>query len=488
MRASMDLLEKVRQTIEKHHLLASGEPVLAAVSGGPDSLSMTHCLVRLGYPVTAAHFDHGLRTESGGDASWVGEWARAAGIPVVIWRASPPLEPSGHNLEASARQARYRFLCETARARGIGKIATGHTADDQVETVLLHLLRGAGPEGLQGMLPSRSLADLGLAPAGSRLHLVRPLLEASRARVMDYVHSVGLQPRDDASNRDGRFARNRLRHDLLPALEAAFPGTKPALLRLGRLMGAQAEWLDEAVATAAPATLRGAGDRAVAIERQPFSGHPRAVRWAVLRRALQACLAAGGDEIGLADIERAEAAILSGDSGHRISLSGGLEVIPVGQEVVIRPAGAAIQLPGYPQLDQAQGGRLKVPGSIRLLNGWAIHGSLQPISAEWLQQAGRSGCLAAFDPPALSAGLQVRAGRPGDRIQPFGMKGRVKLSDLFINCGVPQPARRLWPVVCSGERIVWVPGLRSAETGRLKHGPDPAVVLQLESPAGKRWP
>jgi tRNA(Ile)-lysidine synthase len=483
MRATMKLIEQVQMTIEKYRLLAPGEPVLAAVSGGPDSLSMLDCLIKLGYKATAAHFDHNLRAESSEEALWVGEWARAAGIPMIFGRAEAPLVQAGQNLEAAARRARYRFLGQAAQSRDIGKVAAGHTADDQVETILFHLLRGAGPGGLQGMLPSRSLADLGLAEPGSSLLLIRPLLEASRTAVMEHVRSEGLQPRDDASNREARFARNRLRHHLLPALESAYPGARTALLRLGRLMETQAEWLDQAVRAAMPGVVRGLGGQAIAIRRQALSGLPQAVRWAVLRTALQACLPAA-DEIGLADIERVEAAV-TGNSVRRISLGGGLEAILIGGELVVRPVEKDIPLPDYPQLGRVEGGWLNIPGSHPLSNGWAIRASLQQIDAERLRQGGRSGLLAAFDPQSVSTRLRVRAAHAGDRFHPFGMKGTVKLSDLFINAGVPWPARRMWPVVCSGEWIVWVPGLRSAETGRLQHFQDPAVVLQLDAPAGR---
>jgi len=217
--------DALREFLKSEGLL--GHAILAAVSGGPDSLALLHALHTL-TPTIAAHLNHQLRgNESDADERFVVEFCTAHEIPVHVHRCSIQLEAEKRktNLEACAREVRYAWLAETARQAGLRVIATGHTRDDQVETILFNILRGTGLRGLRGIARSR-----GFSPD---LRLIRPLLATTRAEVLAYLAEKGLTAREDSSNLDLTFTRNRIRHELLPLLRAQYNlGVDEALLRL----------------------------------------------------------------------------------------------------------------------------------------------------------------------------------------------------------------------------------------------------------------
>jgi len=215
--------------------VAGADRVLVAVSGGPDSVALLRALVRLspaaGKTLTVAHFNHGWRGDaSDADERFVVELAESLGLACHVDRPTASARPAPDGLEAAARDARYKFLMATAERLGIRYVATGHTADDQAETILHHVLRGTSISGLSGMAGFRLLS-----PA---VTLVRPLLEVSRAEVLAYLDSLGQVWREDATNADRTLMRNRIRHELLPLLARDYaPGIVDSLLRLGQVAG-----------------------------------------------------------------------------------------------------------------------------------------------------------------------------------------------------------------------------------------------------------
>jgi tRNA(Ile)-lysidine synthase len=216
------LLAKLKSALKK-----PGEPLLIGVSGGPDSVALLHALVKLGYRPHVCHLNHRWRgVASDADAAFVRALAVKLGLPVTIGSRKVP------HTEAAARQARQEFFERVAKKTGIRTLALAHTADDQVETFLLRLLRGAGTTGLGAMWPERRIG---------KLRVVRPMLEVSRKEVLKYLSAEGLKYREDASNADRRFLRNRLRHELLPLLERDYnPGIRSVLRRTAEILRAEA--------------------------------------------------------------------------------------------------------------------------------------------------------------------------------------------------------------------------------------------------------
>ncbi len=319
------LLDTVRRTVAARRLFPSASArarthVVVACSGGPDSTALAHALHRLapelGLSLTLASVDHGLRAESKAEVLGVGAFARELGVPFV------PLSVrvEGPGLPARARDARYEALLGLARERGALALAVGHTRDDQAETVLARMLRGAGLTGLSGIEPAR--AD----------GVVRPLIDCTRADVLAYVEEHGLSVVSDPSNLDARFERSRIRHALLPALEAEDPRVREHLARLSDEARALAEYLDREAATA----LRALGDgRVLPVAAGGALAPP--VRIAAIRRWIER---ETGQAPGRAHVDAIEALFRA---RGEVLLPNGFEVVREGEGVVLRPrdSGAA---------------------------------------------------------------------------------------------------------------------------------------------------
>ncbi|MEW6568652.1 MAG: tRNA lysidine(34) synthetase TilS [Chloroflexota bacterium] len=475
----MDVLTRVADFIQRHGLLRPGERVVAAVSGGPDSLCLLDCLVRLGYPVVVAHLDHQLRPDSREDAEFTLGVAQCYGLPAVLAREDVRrLARHGISIEHAARLVRYRFLARAAREHRASAIATGHTADDQAETVLMHFLRGAGPEGLRGMLPATPLGDWPDLPEGRGLRLVRPLLDLKRAETATYCVERGLSPRQDASNLDLAYLRNRLRHRLLPELEDYNPDIRDTLRRSARVMSTVADLVTRLSDQAWQDVSRQAGQTALALDCAAFGAQPEALQFALVRKAIRS-LRPDLRDLPLAAVDRIQQSIVSPPPGGRASVAGGLDLWHTGREAILAPPGAAILLPDLPQLLSARRRRIPVPGSLRLACGWRLDASLErPGGRKQFSDQRHVG----FDADALDTDLSLRPPRPGERLQPLGMTGSAKLSDLFVNCRVPRLARALWPVVAAGEIPLWVVGLRRARQAPVTRRTRRALVLRLVAP------
>src|SRR5512140_1092861 len=276
-------------------------PVVAGVSGGPDSLCLLDVLRRTGYPVIVAHFNHQLRPEAGAEAEAVAALAQEWGLEFVADSADVHSYAEEHSLsvEEAARLLRYRFLFETARNRFAQAVAVGHTADDQVETVLMHFLRGAGLAGLKGM-EYRTL----LPAFDASIPLVRPLLGLWREDTEAYCREQDLQPHYDASNADEAFLRNRLRHKLIPELETYNPRLKETLLRTAATLAGDYSLLQEAVDDHWKAVMLEQGEGWFAFEAAGLADCSEAMRRALIRRGAES-LRPEGRELGYEALQRA---------------------------------------------------------------------------------------------------------------------------------------------------------------------------------------
>jgi tRNA(Ile)-lysidine synthase len=470
----MDQTQPIGAFIRRHKLLTPRQRVVVGVSGGPDSLCLMDGLRRLGYRPLVAHYDHRLRPESRSEAERVARLAGQAGLPVEVG-SSESILPAGHS-EETARIERYRFLSAVARRYRIRTLAVGHTADDQVETVLMHLLRGAGPAGLRGMLPATRLGDWVGAVAAPGLTLVRPLLDLRRSETLAHCEYHGLQPVFDPSNRELRYFRNWLRHELIPQLRQHHPAVETNLLRLGKLMAAEHELLDAMLESNWPIWFVPEPGGALRLQPDRLLEAPLALQRAALRRSIQV-LRPDLRDIGFEAIERGLAGLRD---RRRTSLVGRLELLPVDGAVLLRPAAARLRFPGRPQLRSLAARTLRVPATVSLANRWAIELRAGRRSRGRPARRGQ----VRFDRDRLPGPLVIRPPRPADRLEPIGMRGSVKLSDLFINRKVPQAARARWPVLTSGDTLLWVPGLHRSRVARPSRTTRRLLELRLRPPAG----
>ncbi len=284
-------LEKVKTTVEKYRLLKPGDKVLAGVSGGPDSLALLTALVSLrkdfGVALSAAYVDHGLRLAAARrEAALVREAGRRFGIPVVVLKA-PVRRKGGESLESAARDARYRALLGLAVKKGANLLALGHSQDDQAETVLMWLLRGAGTTGLAGIPPVRRVSFPSNGKGKSRnLKIIRPFIQVSRKEITAFLRAHKMKPLLDISNRSDHFLRNRIRRELLPLLEKRYsPEVRRHLAQLAEILRSDVEWMEGQAARLVKKTVRMtlSGAR---VNRERLKSEPTSLRRCVLRQVV----------------------------------------------------------------------------------------------------------------------------------------------------------------------------------------------------------
>ncbi|HEX4036310.1 MAG TPA: tRNA lysidine(34) synthetase TilS [Solirubrobacteraceae bacterium] len=415
-------LEKVRAA----GIVKPGERVLALVSGGRDSTCLLDVLVSLlGAPsVAALHVNYGLRGgDSDGDEEHVRELCAALGVQLDVHRASRP--PRSGNLQAWARDVRYARAIELLGPGAL--IATGHTRSDLAETVIHRLASSPGRRALGG-IPAREG------------RLIRPLLSLTRADTRSHCEARGLRWRDDSSNADPRFARARIRHDVLPALEAVHPEAERNIAATAELLRAEGEVLDEVVATAL------AGRDRMSLER--LAELPPALARLVVIRLAEDAAGALLPAIG----GRLEEILALAHRGGSASIDVGRGVQAVVEYGVLRFARATT--PAERAGEQA----LALPGTLRF-GDWTLTAALEASAAP---SASDPSHTAIFDADTLGA-LSVRGWRHGDRMRPAGRTSTRALSDLFTDRRVPRAERVAIPLLISGEEIAWVPGVASGE-------------------------
>lgn len=456
------LERRVRRYIERHGLLRPGDRVLAAVSGGGDSTALLLVLSRLrpalGIDLSAAYFDHGLRGEGASrrEMDFVAKLADSTKVELVSGAGDVRSHARERrvSIEEAARELRYRFLAGAALGTGAAAVATGHTADDQAETVLMNILRGTGISGVVGMLPLARWPYPDERTA--QLSLVRPLLETTRAETLAYCREMGIRPLEDVSNRSLAYRRNRIRREVLPLLRRHNPRVDDALRRLAASAAAEREALERIADAALPdIAVHEAG--AVRLSRAGLRAHPPGLRVHILRAAAARLL---GDvrDIGRPHWE-AMADALEAPTGGELDLPRGLHARIEYDDLVLTIGPAPPLPPPLPteEVVLATPGRTRVDGwtfDVRIIEGAPLPPAPSPHAAR-------------FDAEAIELPLGVRRRRRGDRFRPLGMAGEKKLQDVFVDAKVPRVERDSVPIVCDRVGIVWVVGHRIAERARV---------------------
>lgn len=469
----MDLYERFSAYTGEHHLLEPGERIVVGVSGGADSLCLLDMLSRSGVDLIVAHLDHKLRPESGQEAGFVRSIAEDYSLPFELGEVEDVSFEDG-SLEERARLARYRFLVVVARKHGVQKIAVGHTYDDQVETVLMHFLRGTGPAGLRGMLPARRMNEwVGIDDAGG-IVLIRPLLAIRHAEAQDHCEQLGLEPRFDRSNLDTTFFRNRIRHQLLPILEEYNPGVRAVIHSLGEIMRSEVEFIQGQVDLTWPAAVEILDADAILLRGGAIREFPTALQRRILKRAIRQ-LRPEVRDLGFDQIERLRLFLLNPQRQPSSPVVADLSAYDCADDILLSGAGKLPLLPDFPQISNEVPLETPPSADLPLANGWHISISIQEdVNMKDIEAQEGTGWDVYLDRDSLKQPTVLRRRQPGDWIQPLGMQGRMKVSDLMINRKVPRLAREHWPLLVSGGEVVWVPGLHiahpfrvTAETGRV---------------------
>ncbi len=442
-----DLQQKVLETLKKYKMIEPGDTVLVALSGGPDSIALT-CLLKdlandLGITIFAAHLNHGLRgAEADADAKHATEFAKSLNIPITVKKADVLTYKERHKLsvEMAAREIRYHFLLETARAVKANKIATGHTANDQAEEVLLNLVRGAGLTGLAGIPPVREKI------------FIRPLIRCLKDELLDYLHEKRIPYRIDSTNLDTTYLRNRLRHKVFPLLEDINPRVIRTLSKTSDLVRDEEEFWDsyiEEIFDKISAIYQ--KSNAIIIEipqmiRYHISVQRRIVRYAIkkLKKRIWG--------IGFDRIEDILKICHKDKPGGAIELHGNIVVEAQGNKLLIHE-----NLPGDRSVFD-----IEIPsvGKYTIDEPLEATLSLEYSTLQSINYMHLGKYEAVVDADRVKFPLKIRSVRPGDRFTPLGLEGSKKLQDFFVDEKIPRYLRPHIPIVTDREKIIWVVGYR----------------------------
>lgn len=435
------------------------EPRLGvAVSGGPDSVALLGALmehaIRQRLHLTVLHVNHALRSESDQEQQFVESLCQQWGLPCFVEKLTRQRQQGG--VEMWARGERYRFFQQRKEQDNLDAVAVAHTRDDQAETVLFRLMRGAGRRGLAGIPPQRDG------------WIIRPLLDCSRQEVMAYLTTKHLSYVTDSSNTDLRYTRNKIRHVLLPLLEREFsPQIRQHLAHLAESLRQEEAWLDM--------QARAAYER---VHDGPFSivlERLQAESLALHARLFRVWLALAGqtEEISFRHLKQLTA-LSTGRVLGAVEVPGGRMVRREGATLTLVPSRTAPHEATY-RYFLAPGGSFTIPGI-----GWRMSLSLPFAWGGVLAEARQvDPWQALFDADVLAMPLTVRKMQPGDRIHPLGMAGRKKVHDIFIDKKVARSARHCWPLVESNKEITWIPGLVRGVDARISSATQRVVRLTV---------
>ena len=450
------MLDRVAEFIARHRMLSPGQRVGAAVSGGADSVFLLHALHEHGFPLSVIHIDHGIRgAASIADAEFVRNLAASFGLPFHLHSADVPSMDG--NLEESARNVRQSFYAELIASGTVDRVATGHTRSDQAETVLYRILRGSGLTGLSGILP---VTEEGL---------VRPLLEIDRSEIEAWLGERSIAWREDATNQDRTYTRNRLRHEILPLLRETFnPQLDAALSNLATLArDEESYWGTQLANSQQPIANRG---EPVILHVSQLTEVPTALARRMLRHVVEAsCLRS----LDFPHIERVLEMARSPEGHDRVQLPG-LDVCRSFDWIRLAPASTA------PDALDDFSFPLQVPGSVELPRSGARI-TLQVLEKE----AVASPCVTVvneLDWQRFSRGrgapsLELRNWRPGDQYRRVGHSKSEKIKFFFQEARIPLWERGNWPIITYNEDIVWA--RRFGPAAEFATGPETRSVLRV---------
>ena len=450
--------QKVMNYVRHHALIKPGDCIVVAVSGGADSVCMLHIMNQLRLVLDirlhVAHLDHRLRgIEGRDDANYVRMLAASLGLPVTIGKADVRAWQTDRrtSLEEAARDVRYRFLARVSRKAGATAVAVGHTLDDHVETVLLHLIRGTALVGLQGLRPSTELT----MTRNVHLRVIRPLLTISREETATYCSKLDLGPRTDASNADRRYLRNRVRLELLPLLRRINPEIDRTIARVAEA-ATEAYALLRSQAEAVWPTVATIEKDSVTLNKAQMLSKPPAIRGELVRMAITHLLGESRDFA--AKHFEAITSMLSSPAGRSINLPHRTKVITHHDSLVLS-LGTAEESP-FPPLEKAV--RIQIPG-ITTMAGWRVTATVTTTN----QHTHKGSLTAVFDMDTTGDDLTVTPRQPGDRFQPLGMPQPKKLQDFMVDAHIPRGWRDRIPLVRAQDDIVWVVGYRIGHRFRI---------------------
>jgi tRNA(Ile)-lysidine synthase len=470
------ILRTVRETISVHRMFNRGDSVLVAVSGGPDSVALAHVLLTLAveysFRPAIAHLNHCLRgPDSDRDAEFVIAIARQLGVPIYAERKDVLAFQQSRrlSLEEAGRRIRYDFFDAVSAKYGFNKIALGHHRDDNAEQVLINLLRGSGPLGLSGIAPVRE---------GK---IVRPLIHLRRSEIINYLAEKKIPFVSDASNTDPAFLRSKIRHHLIPELQTTYnPRIIETLNRLAEIIGAEDQWLDDALEPVLKQCVSFRADQKISLALPAFNPLPKAVKRRVIRKAI---LGVKKDlrRITLLHVDAILQLTEKGQVGGRLNLPDDILVVRNTIELAIVKRNKVGKRKDCRVLQTTSTDyqyTISTAGTLFIKEA-DVSMTLCEIDADDLPDMKETGAhIAFFDLDRLQFPLLLRNLRPGDRFSPLGVNGTQKVKKYFSNHKIPGADRRRCPLLLSGGNIIWIAG--HCIDNAVKVSPQTRRVLKAE--------
>lgn len=432
--------KKFRDTIKRYNMLDKGDTVIAAVSGGADSMVMLHLLLRLkgelSLNVIVCHLNHGLRgAESKRDFKFVRD--AATRLPLNFEGRTlrkGALKEKGRSTQEAAREARYGFFMETAKKHGAQRVALGHTLDDQAETALMRFIKGSALGGLSGIPPVRDI-------------FIRPLIDVSREDIEGFASENGVDYITDSTNLSTKYLRNKVRLGLIPYIRENFNcNITETLARTVRVLAEDRDFLEKYAHDACARAILEQDKRQVVLDRLYLAGLHKAVASRVF---LMAASSLTGEDIYSVHVDSFMDMVAGDNPSASLRLPGGLRALREYDRLIL----TRTRLKPPKPFEVA----LKIPGATAVKGAGVFNSSILKKPPASLAGAPDE---AYFDLEEAGGGLTLRPMEPGDRIVPFGMKGHKKIKEIFIEQKVPKERRSAYPLLCKGDVILWIPGIR----------------------------
>ncbi len=462
------MINKIKDTIKKYGMLEKGDHVVVAISGGPDSVALLKVMEMIsdeyGLTLTAAHINHGLRKESDQDEQFVRRISEEAGIKFECRKVDigSQRKGTGKSIEEISRDVRYRFLNDVAKMHHAGKIALGHHLNDQVETVLMNFLRGSGAEGLKGMLPKRGL-------------FIRPLLRISRKEIHGFLEARNIPFMTDTSNAESLYLRNRIRHLLIPELKAKFnPNLDASLSNMAEIMRLEDDYMKTVTREILSDWGIGQENDEIMIRISALAKYHEAIQYRIMKDLLRR-LTPHTQGIAYAHIKAALDLCSADRPGGQLDFPYGILVRREYDTLVFSRSTKTERKAFYEKFDKLHYD-VAIPGSVKIVeSGKTIKFAFveHPVRIKADERT-----TVYMDYDRIVFPVIIRTLKPGDRIQPLGMKGTKKIKSYFIDEKVPLNIRKEIPLLLDRESVIWITGMRLSE--RVKITDKTSRVLKVE--------
>lgn len=471
----------MKAAIEKNILswgIEKKDPLVLGVSGGTDSLSLLHILYISGFNIIAVNVNHNLRPESQHEASFVKEFCKNKNIKYFGVRVDTlkSVEENKRSIEEAARNLRYRELFNIANSENAKAVCVAHNADDQVETVLMHMLRGSGLAGLRGM---KSIIET--SEWDSEIPLIRPMISVWRTEIEIYCELNNLSPMNDSTNSDNKFLRNKIRNELLPLLKDYNPNVKKALFQMSDILSADFDLIKDVVDEAWESSIISSSNECVEFDRDQLRECPPALQRYLFRAAIK-YLRISLRDINFKTYEIILNSLASKKMGENVDLINNLALTFTKGSVYIHNSDYVFkvkhglqlktnEIPLIEEVEESISDSSKICLS-EILNSKELYSQIK-------QNPDR---MQAFINSEKIGNLSLRKMKEGDRFSPFGMGGHsIKLSDYFINVKIPRRERENWPLLVFGNKIIWVVGYQICDEFQVKEETKKIIKINVKS-------